>query len=321
MAEAMPVEHVILTHGDLDGMVCGILLLKSLPADAATIRITNGVHLPRELRQLAELDPLPSQVVITDIPLLSGRTQSLVEALRDLHARDVKLLIYDHHTGWDQAPEVSSLCSVYCVDTRKTTAAALVWRERLRGDRTSQQWLRLLSERARSDDPVIRERFGLLAALMQPQHYSQTEAVLRALAGGGDLLAEHRRLSEWHYTVHVPREHRLAENALVLPTASGRRLGWLDLRAEEGFLLVAPLVMQAHPVDTVVTVTQRAVLVGGSSIDRGLDLSFLHGEYEVNGVAVRVGGHKSPVSLTPVGTRNVTDEFVEAARRLLFDLL
>ncbi len=47
----------------------------------------------------------------------------------------------------------------------------------------------------------------------------------------------------------------------------------------------------------------------------------MHGEHEVSGVAIRIGGHKSPVSVTPIGAREATDEFVEAARRLLVDRL
>lgn len=317
----MPVENLVLTHGDLDGMVSGILLLQSLPADGAEVRITNGYHLARELAQVAGRERLPSQVLISDIPLLATMGDKVTGALADLHARGVGLLIYDHHFGWDKSPELPGLCAVYCVETSKTTAAALIWRERLRGDRASQQWLRLLSEKAGSDDPVIRVRFGLLAALMQPQHYPHTLGALRALAAGGDLPDECRGLSAWYYSVHVPAECQLARDALVLETASGRRLGWVDLRGVDGYYLLAPLIIAEHDVDAAVTVTDRGIVVGGPAVDQGTDLSPLHGEHEVDGVAIHVGGHKSPISLTPVGTRKVTDTFVAAATQLLLERL
>lgn len=317
----MSIESLVLTHGDVDGMACAMLLLRSLPADATAIRISNGRNLERDLLRVTEMTALPGQVLIADIPRLAHMRGGVAEALAALHARGVQLRIYDHHVGWDGAPEVAPLCATYCVETQKTTAAALVWRERLRGDDASQQWLRVLSEKAASPDPGIRERFGILAALMQPQHYDLTDAVLRSLANGGDLLPDHRRLAEWYYGVHVPRERRLAAAAQVLVAASGCRLGWLDLREEQGHLMVAPLVIREHGVEVVATVTKRAVVVGGSAVDQGRDLSPLHGAHEVNGVGVRAGGHRSPISLTPMGTCTVTDEFVEAARRLLVSRL
>ena len=317
----MSVANVILTHGDLDGMVSGILLLQSLPADATRIRITNGYHLARELGQAVAMERPPSQVLIADIPLLVPMRSKVVSVLADLHARGVRVLIYDHHFGWDEAPEVPALCHVYCVETRKTTAAALVWRERLQGNQGSQQWLRLLSEKSGSDDSAIRDRFGLLAALMQPQHYQHNPAVLRALAAGGDLLPEYRELSAWYYDVHVPAERQLAEDAVILETTSGRRLGWVDLRGVEGYHLLAPLIIAEHSVDAAVTVTDKEIIVGGSAVDQGVDLSVLHGQHTVGGTAISVGGHRSPVSMKPVGTRLVTDGFMEAARTLLLERL
>ena len=43
----------ILTHGDLDGMVCGILLLRAVSRDS-NIRITNGNKLATELRAITD---------------------------------------------------------------------------------------------------------------------------------------------------------------------------------------------------------------------------------------------------------------------------
>ncbi|MBN1671103.1 MAG: hypothetical protein JXR37_08735 [Kiritimatiellae bacterium] len=229
--------------------------------------------------------------------------------------------VYDHHNGWDETPGVKTWCATYCVDTRKTTAAAIVWRERLRGDDTSTEWLRLLSEKSSSEDPAIVERFGLLAALMQPQHYAQTEAVLKALAMGFAMVPEHQELSRWYYSEHVGRERKLAAGAQVLFAKSGRRVGWIDLRKEHGFLLVSRLVVEVHNVQVVGTVIRNAVLLGGDSIDRGMDLSFLHGEHTIDGVRLSVAGHKSPVRISAVEADIDGDSFVGAARRLILDRL
>lgn len=311
----------LLTHGDLDGMVSAILVLKSLPLCEASIRIANGRTLGKEIRSVVALTPPPDQVFITDIPLLTEQAGEVIAGIRELRKQGVGVHLYDHHHGWEEAAEARSCGATFCVDTSKTTAAALVWRERCRGMNGSQEWLRLLSEKDKSESPLIRERFGLLAALMQPQNYGKTESVLKALAQGGDMLPEHQELSSRHYSEHVKREKQVAERAEVLVTKSGRKIGWIDLRAEKGFLLVSREVAKTHGVEVVGSVIRGAVLLGGSSIDQGVDLSFLHGEHMVDGIRLSVAGHKSPVRISMVEPDIDEDRFVAAARRLVLDRL
>lgn len=311
---------VLLTHGDLDGLVSAILVMKSVTPDDVTILIASGKSLHHELRRLGAITPPPDQVVITDIPLLAAHADEVAAALRGLANTGTQVHLYDHHHGWDAMPAVKTSCATYVVDTRKTTAAAIVWRQRCRGDAGSQNWLRLLSEKSNSDDAAIVERFGLLAALMQPQHFGQTAAVLKALARGQDLPPAYRELSRWYYAEHTEREKKLAARAQVLVARSGRRIGWIDLRREKGFLLVSRLVADTHGVAVVATVIRNAVMLGGASIDQGVDLTFLHGEHTVEGVHLSVAGHKSPVRISVVDA-SVKTPFVDAARKLILDRL
>ena len=311
----------LLTHGDLDGMVSAILVLKSLPECEASIRIANGRTLGKELRTLVALTPPTDQVFITDIPLLTEQAGEVIADIRDLSKRGAVVHLYDHHHGWEGAEEVRACCATFCVDTSKTTAAALVWRERCRGINGSQEWLRLLSEKDKSESPLIRERFGLLAALMQPQNYRETESALKSLAQGDDMLPEHQELSSHHYSEHVKREKQVAERAEILVAKSGRQIGWIDLRREKGFLLVSREVCKTHGVEVVGSVIRGGVLLGGSSIDQGVDLMFLHGEHTVDGVHISVAGHKSPVRISLVEPDVDEDRFVAAARRLVLDRL
>jgi hypothetical protein len=289
----------------------------SLKSVDVTIRIANGKTLSNELRNLVAMASPPEQVYITDIPLLTDHAAEVLLALKALARKRIRVHLYDHHHGWDAVAGVKAACATYCVDTSKTTAAAIVWRERCRGDKASQEWLRLLSEKSDSKDPDIVDRFGLLAAIMQPKNYKHTEGVLKALARGGDMLPEHRELSRWYYAEHVEREKKLAAGAQVLVAKSGLRVGWIDLRQEEGHLLVSRLVVELLHVDVVGTVIRNAVLLGGSSIDQGLDLTFLHGAHTVGGVQLSVAGHKSPVRISAVGEGVDDDAFVAAVKGLV----
>ena len=163
---------VILTHGDLDGMVSAILLLRRLPAQTP-IQITNGEKLASLLGKLAADVAGPPAIWITDVPLVAGVAEQVRNAIGTLADTGRAVHIYDHHLGWESpvGQEIGRLCKTFVVAANKTTAAAIVWSRFLRGEKESQRWLQLLSERERSVDAGIRCDFAILAALMQRQHW------------------------------------------------------------------------------------------------------------------------------------------------------
>jgi len=312
----------ILTHGDLDGMVSAILVLQAVRGRTC-ISITNRKHLPRCLAEQCRSEHPPTAVFVTDVPLRSDRAENVADSIEHLASNGAAIHIFDHHHGWEapgQRERIARSCSSFRIDTNKTTAAALVWRHWLRGDPNSRQWLRLLSEKDTSDDPWIVERFGLLVALMQRENWPRTEETLQALARGEELRPEQKELANWYYREHVPRVRSLAENAEILTTRGGRRLAWLDLREEKGPMNVAPHVVRTHGVELVATVIRGAILLGGRSIDRGVDLTFLHGRHEVGGIHVTIAGHKSPVRIEPVD-RICGDDFIQATQGFLLERL
>ena len=309
---------VILTHGDLDGMACGILLLRAVSQDA-NIRITNGEKLANELHAMADLLEPPQDVFITDVPLVPHARSSVMGFVAALKQRGSRIHVYDHHRGWEAA-EPKDLFATLVVDVRKTTAAAIAWRELLRGDTASQRWLRLLSEKNQSADAQIVRDFGLLAALMQPMHWGYTEAALRTLASGAKLSPEQEALSRWYFDIHVPREREIASHAEILTTACGRKLAWMDLRAYREHLNVSGHAVEMHGADVVATVIQGAVLLGGQSIDQGLDLTFLHGQHTIGTEMIMIAGHKSPVRISPKDGK-AADSFVAAVRQFILDRL
>ena len=314
----MPSPVVILTHGDLDGMVCGILLLRAISQDA-TIRITNGEKLANGLGALVDLPEPPQDVFITDVPLVSRARAGVMDIVATLSERGCRIHVYDHHRGWEAGQPRGSFAT-FIVDVHKTTAAAIVWRELLRGDKPSQRWLQMLSEKDTSKDVEIVRDFGLLAALMQPMHWGHTDAALRALASGTELSTDQASLSRWYFGVHVPKEREIASNAEILTTTHGRKLAWIDLRACREHFNVSRHAVEMHGADVVATVIRGALLLGGKSIDQGLDLTFLHGQHALGGETVTIAGHKSPVRISPEGGK-ATDSFVEAVRQFILNRL
>jgi hypothetical protein len=311
-------KAVLLIHGDLDGMVSGIFLLKALGPDTP-FRIANGETLARELHDLSRCADSPDAVYIADIPLIAARRPDVAEAVTALQAHGCAFHLFDHHFGWEDGA-LRPHFTTYIVDTRRTTAAVLVWRHLLQHDPSASRWLTVLSQKDNSADPAIREDFILLLALMQPCHWQLTASVLPALARR-ELADETRQLlTDWHQTVYLPKVEALVDQACIETTANGRRIAWIDVRAHQEHVNVTRAIIDRFGVDLVATIIPKGVLLGGPGIDRGIDLSPLHGSHEYQGQAFSIAGHRSPVRISPL-SRRMTGEFIQAVKAFLYELI
>jgi len=306
---------VLLTHGDPDGMVCAILLLRLHPD--ARLEFDNHDTLARRLRNLAADDPPPGAVFISDIPLGPDQHEPVRDALEALLARGAALHLFDHHRGWQDHPELLRWFATSCVtDNDGGTAAALVKRELLPQDAAAGFWLSVLSKRERS--PATATPFALLTALQDRDNRGRNKDILRALAQDPAIRPEWAALVE----EHLAREARALAEALAaaetLTTAQGRRVGWLDRRGHRTRIFVGDGAMQAHGWDLIATVEARKVRLGGARINQGVSLGPLRGTREVDGVRLQVAGHDTPVAITPL---DCDGGFVAAARKLILESL
>jgi len=314
----MSLSTVIVTHGDPDGMVSAILLLRLHPE--AALEFDNDRTLARRLRDLAAAEPPPGAVFISDIPLGSDQHEPVRTALEALTARGTAVHLFDHHRGWRDRPEVLRLLARACVtDDDGGTAAALIKVALLPGDAMAGFWLSVLSNRERS--PQTATHFALLTALRQRENYGRNKGILRALAQDATIRPEWAALAEEH---RACEERALAEALAAsetLTTTQGRRVGWLDRRDHRTRIFVGDRPMQAQRWDLVATVEVRKVRLGGPHINQGVSLGFLHGTHDVSGVSLQVAGHDSPVAITPLGRGGSADNFLRAVRQLIVEKL
>lgn len=317
------VSHsMVVTHADLDGMVSGILLLTRLGNDTQ-VQITNGERLCERIESILASEKLPYCLYIADIPLDGSQADTLLPALGKLQDSGTTLHLYDHHFGWERIENRSRfqpLFETYVIDTRKTTAAALVWKHFLRCDSACQRWLQLLSEKAHSQDEEIRSDFLLLAALMQPRHRHRRIDIMRCLSVG-ETISDRTAIVRWYVDEYLPREQSLAQNAEIVETSNGRRIGWVDLReCDELYPGLSRLIIKLHSADLAASVIHNGIVLGGSTIDGGIDLQFLHGAHVEGKSSFEVIGHRSPVRFRPV-YGIVDDTFLLAVRQFICDRL
>ncbi len=88
-----------------------------------------------------------------------------------------------------------------------------------------------------------------------------------------------KRMSAFDFDALREQARSAAAQAEVVVTAGGCRVGWIDLRPYEQPLFVVPDVIAQHAVELVASVDRRGVVLGGPSIDQGIDLSPFHGEH------------------------------------------
>ena len=198
---------LILTHADLDGMVSGILLLTKL-GPGAGVKITNGSKLAEAIRSEMANDECPGSVYIADIPLDRAYIEEVYSAMEMLSQKSCSVHLYDHHIGWNEpanALRFRPLFATYDVDEKKTTAAALVWRDFLNRDLSCRRWLELLSQKDNSSDDEVADDFRLLAALMQPRYNRRRYNAMRSLAAGTSI-EDRQEIVDWYVAGYLVRE-------------------------------------------------------------------------------------------------------------------
>jgi hypothetical protein len=308
---------VILTHGDLDGMACAIMLLRCYP-DAA-LRFGNDRTLARDVRAVAEMEPPPAELLIADIALDPRQHDTVGGALRAVVARGTIVRVFDHHAGWEGHPELPELLTTFCVDAQRTTAAVLVRQECLPHDGEAAFWLSVLSRKQSS--PATAAHFDLLAALQDPANYGCNEAILRALARDRTILPEWQTLTDEHDQHRTEAQARALADAETLVTAGGLRLGWIDRRGQAERVFIGAEVLQERDWDLSASVMARKVVLGGAHIDSGVSLRFLHGTHTVDGIRLQVAGHDTPVAITLLDRATSSADFEAAVRKLILQSL
>ncbi|MEI6521417.1 MAG: hypothetical protein WCO98_15475 [bacterium] len=289
----------IFTHGDLDGMVSGILLLNAIGVDTP-LKITNHRWLAKELSNVNT--EMINAIYLADLPLADKQSEAVKRELQRLSSANCAANIYDHHFGWES---FTSYFNTFYVETRRTTAAVLVWQFALKRAADSGRWLALLSEKDNSNNASIRQDFFTLLALMQSENYKHTEKVLREMAIGKDVSELRRNLADAYLAEQIPIENALIEQVEITLTSQGRKIGWVDTRKIKRVCNVSKQVIEKYGVDLVATIIPNAVLLGAEGIDRGVDLKPLHGLHIQNDVKIEVVGHKSPIRINPVNKSEI----------------
>jgi oligoribonuclease NrnB/cAMP/cGMP phosphodiesterase (DHH superfamily) len=125
-SKELQAQSIIITHGDVDGMVCAAQIIRREKTDW-DVQFSNARYIKSKLRKILKLERLPKRIYITDIPANIKAT----ELVEQLAKNGVEVFWIDHHpwpgTALAERLKQTCTCVVYN-ESMSTPAGVLVGR-------------------------------------------------------------------------------------------------------------------------------------------------------------------------------------------------
>jgi hypothetical protein len=288
----------IITHGDVDGMVCAAQLIRHEKGQCEVL-YSNAEYIDGKLSQILMRKSLPERLYVTDIPA-NERAAEVVEKLTE---RGVAIFWIDHHPWPDGLEERLEKCCQKLIhkEAMSTPAGVLVG-----------QWLGEQDEYCRQISRICyayekgkeweRNWFRLLSSYVG----KSTREVLDRLAFNRDFMSDD--------LARIARKRGDEERAIRLleepnppvSTKSGHSMVVFDLSVAEGGLFLGRNVFDHHDVDYALVRVSSHKWQLAVNPKRRLDLSCLGRKRELAGMALRIGGRYGRLVAINVQTRPIT---------------
>jgi hypothetical protein len=295
VGEGVKKASVIITHGDVDGMVCAAQLMRREKSNCQ-IHFSNARWVHRKLSCL-EADAV-SRLYIADIPA----SVSAVRIVEELIGRGIEVHWIDHHPCDSGLVErlKRSCTRVEYNDELRTPAGVLLGRW-LSGEDV--HYLRIANICYCSEKGSEWERnwFRLLSSYTGKRDESVLDVIER-LAYDSDFSPDDLLRIESQIELEKLAEHVLEQEPLIVATRSGRQMVVYDVSDSPGVYL-GKKVYQYHPVDfCLIRITTRKWQL--SSAPGGTLLpSALVGDHRLGDAEVSVQGRPSLLSLETTSVR------------------
>ena len=304
---------LIITHGDVDGMVCAAQLIRRERGNCEVV-FSNARWIARKLEAVLRPQETPRRVYVTDIPAEVQAAAVVVQ----LTGAGTKVYWVDHHP-WAEGlvAQMQAICTRLVYNEAMSTPAGILLGQWLgeedpycrqiasicyayeKGTTWQRDWFRLLSSCIGKAGRPILDRL----AFDQPFTEEDLQAIQRQ--AGADRSAE----------------TMLSAEALIVRTAAGKNLAVYDTSDKPGVFL-GRKVFEHHEVDyCLVRISGRKWQVA-SRPDVDLPLEKLMGLHDLDGTRISVAGRpkrllaiavSAPVTVLP----DAHERIIDFVRRLL----
>ena len=279
-------EHrtaVVITHGDVDGMVCAAQLIRREKSDCE-IQFSNARWVGSKLRSILRREELPKRVYVTDIPADGGA----VETVEQLARKGVSVFWIDHHPWPAGALErMLVACEHVVYNEAMSTPAGILLGRWLADEDPYCDRVGLICYAYEKGTPWERNWFRLLASYVG----RSGKAVLERLAYDQEFTEDDRARIQGQIHKEQLAEKLLSEEPRVATTRSGKAIAVYDLSDTPGVHLGAK-VFRHHEVDySLIRISPRKWQIACNPTF-SLTLQALVGEHDLDGMRVRVAGRK-----------------------------
>ena len=289
---AAPCSATVITHGDVDGMVCAAQIIRREQGNCRVL-FSNARWIGRKLREVAERAPVPERVYVTDIPA----NARAVAAVETLSAAGVKVFWIDHHPWPEKARQrLPEVCAKVVYNEAFSTPAGILVGQWL-SDEDPYCWeIAQICYAYEKGTPWLRDWFRLLAGQVGRADVD----VLQRLAFNRPFTEEDRRRIEQQKEAEAHAARILAEPPRVIKTSDGKTLAVYDTAAMPGVYL-GQKVFRHHDVDySLIRISDRKWQIA-SNPGRSLRLARLEGDHQVGDLRLAVAGR--PKQLLSVEVR------------------
>lgn len=271
---------IVVTHGDVDGMVCAAQLIRREKSDCDVV-FSNARWIASKLGAVLRARALPPRVYVTDIPA-DEKAASVVEKLAE---RSVGIWWVDHHPWPDGLVDrLGGICHEVIYNEAMSTPAGVLLGRWLAEEDPYCDKLGQICYAYEKGTPWERDWFCLLASYTG----RSGRDVLERLAYDRPFTAEDRQRIDQQVESKQQAEEILAQKPRVEETAAGT-MAVYDLSDKQGVYL-GKKVFKNHRVDyCLIRISTRKWQVA-SRPGSGLSLRALTGLHDLDGTGIRVEG-------------------------------
>jgi hypothetical protein len=278
----MGARAIIITHGDVDGMVCAAQLIRR-ERSQSRVMFSNARWIASKLNAVCASSELPQRVYVTDIPA----DRQAAQAVQELSKRGVQVHWIDHHPWPDEVvPLLNAACAMVRHNAALSTPAGVLlgkWLENEdayygriagicyaseKGSEWERNWFRVLSSH------VGKSNFEVLERLAYDREFTPDDL---------DRIKSQVRLEEESVKIAAAPPPRVER------TASGKVLAVYDMRDRPGVYL-GNKVFKHHPLDYCLNRISDRKWQIATNPSSALSLESLVGKHEVAGISIIAKG-------------------------------
>ena len=315
MSKSHGLKHksVIITHGDVDGMVCAAQLIRRENSDC-DLYFSNARYIKSKLQEICRYREYPEKLYITDIPL----NNDAAAVVQQLVKKGVKIFWIDHHPVLEKKiiARLKQVCDSVIYNEAMSTPAGVLLGQWLAGEDPYFDRIGQICYAYEKGDAWERNWFRLLSAYLG----KADTAVLERLAYNLDFTKEDLNTIEKQVEIEKLSEDMLGKKPHTEQTKKGKTMAVYDTTKTPGIYL-GHKVFNHHSVDyCLIRILDRKWQIA-SNPTSGLTLRALLGKHNLDGIKIIVAGRPDELLAIElegyISSHEIHDKIIDWVKKLL----